>query len=108
MDQRLMEIADRLLMIAQSMPQDVDCQGHFADEEELVSDLQDHAERLRRGDVSRLPELKFLLLPTGSFNEIALSNGWGDIYVTLANRFDEVYTGPWALPREPDLHSADR
>lgn len=101
MDPRLVEIIDELVAIVQTHPQDVDWQPHYDDAQELLADLRDHAERMRRGDGSRLPELKFSLLPTGDLNEIALSSGWGEAYVRLANQFDELYTGPSIPPRKP-------
>lgn len=100
-DQRLVEITEELLSIVQASSQDVDWQSYYDNEQELIDDLRDHAERMRRGDESRLPELKFSLLPTGDLNEIAFSSGWGHAYARLANLFDELYTGPWAQPRKP-------
>jgi hypothetical protein len=101
MDPRLVEIIDELVAIVQAHPQDLNWQPHYDNEQQLVSDLRDHARRIRQGDGSRLAELKFSLLPTGDLNEIAFSSGWGDAYVRLANRFDELYPGPSALPRKP-------
>jgi hypothetical protein len=101
MDTRVAEIIDELLEIVQARPQDLDWQADYADHQELVRDLRDHAERARHGDDSRLPELKFSLLPTGALNEIALSSGWGDAYVRLANEFDGLYAGPASPQRRP-------
>lgn len=100
-DVRLLEIVDELLSIVRSGPQDVDWQAWYQDEHELIADLRDHADRLRREDGSRLPELKFMLLPTGALNEVAFSSGWGDAYVRLANQFDVLYSGPSRPPEQP-------
>jgi len=98
---QIAEILDELLAIVQSGPQDLDWQSEYENEEDLIEDLRDHAERVRRGDTTRLPELKYVLYPTIALNEIAFSSGWGQAYVRLANRFDELYTGPSAIrPRE--------
>ena len=75
MNPRLAEIIDELLEIVQAHPQDLNWQPYYDDQEELLRDLRDHAERARSGDASRLPELKFSLLPTGDLNEIAFSSG---------------------------------
>ena len=53
-----------------------------------MDDLRDHADRLRRGDASRLPDLRYLLLPTAPLCEIATSSGWAETYRALANRLD--------------------
>ena len=94
MDPQLAGIIDEVLEIVKAHPQDLNWQTYYDSEQELLQDLRDHAERLRRGDSSRLAELKFSLLPTGRLNEIAFSSGWGDAYVRLANEFDDLYTGP--------------
>jgi hypothetical protein len=93
-----LEIIDELVSIVESGPQDVDRQQSYADEQQLIADLRDHADRMRRGDASRLAELKFALLPTGALNEVAFSSGWGDAYVRLANEFDSLYPGPATPP----------
>jgi hypothetical protein len=100
-DPQLVEIIDELLTIVRSSRQDLNWQPDYDNEGDLIEDLRDHAERMRRGDSSRLPELSYVLLPTGALNEIAFSSGWGESYVRLANRFDEIYIGPSTPPREP-------
>ena len=102
MDQRLAAIIDELLQIVQAHPQDLNWQPYYDDHHALLHDLHDHAERIRNGDPSRLPELKFSLLPTGDLNEIAFSSGWGAAYVRLADEFDELYTGPATPPSKPN------
>lgn len=89
-----MEVADELARIVRSGPQDLTWQRQYETVGQLVDDLRDHADRLRAGDGSRMPELRYLLLPTGPLNEIAISSGWAGRYVTLANRFDALYPGP--------------
>lgn len=96
-----MEIVDELLSIVLSCPQDVHWQPWYDSEQELIDDLSDHASRVHLGDGSRLPELKFMLLPTGALNEVAFSSGWGRSYVRLADLFDTLYTGPWKPPPTP-------
>jgi hypothetical protein len=100
-DPQLVEIIDDLLTIVQSNRQDLNWQPDYSNERDLIEDLRDHAERMRRGDSSRLPELRYVLLPTGALNEIAFSSGWGESYVRLANRFDELYIGSPTPPHEP-------
>jgi hypothetical protein len=102
MDPRLAAIIDELLEIAQGHPQDLNWQPYYDDQQELLDDLHDHAERIQNQDDSRLPELKFSLLPTGDLNEIAFSSGWGAAYVRLADEFDELYAGPARPPHKPN------
>lgn len=45
--------------------------------------------------------LPVLFLPTGPLQEVALSSGWGQEFLTLADRFDEAYpsAGDAATPK---------
>ncbi|MGK5550104.1 hypothetical protein ACSNOI_00680 [Actinomadura kijaniata] len=90
MDVRLAKIIDELVAIVQAHPQNL-LWGSYENEQELIDDLRDHAARVRRGDHSRLFELKLALLPTGALCEIAINSGWADAYVRLANQFDTLY-----------------
>jgi hypothetical protein len=45
---------------------------------------------LKKGEVLNLQDLRLLFAPTGSFQEIAISNGWGEAFFALAVRFDEA------------------
>ncbi|MFI6502328.1 hypothetical protein [Nonomuraea typhae] len=85
---------DELLAIVQSSSQDLAWQSHYESEQDLVDDLRDHADRLASGDVSRLSDLRFLLVPTGALCEIAASSGWLERYVSLANHLDESAVWP--------------
>lgn len=87
----ILDILDQVMAIVQAGPQDVSWQSRYADEAELVGDLTEHAELIRRGDMSRLPDLRFLFIATGPLCEIAASSGWLDAYTVLGNRFDRLY-----------------
>ncbi|WP_063038308.1 hypothetical protein [Nocardia pseudovaccinii] len=87
----ILGILDQVMAIVQSGPQDMSWQSRYADAAELVGDLTDHSERIRRGDTSRLPDLWFLFVATGPLCEIAASSGWLAAYTVLGNRFDRSY-----------------
>ncbi|WP_328406239.1 hypothetical protein [Nocardia sp. NBC_00403] len=87
-------ILDQVLAIVKRVPQELIWQSRYSDEQELVDDLTDHARRIGQGDLSRLPDLSFLFLPTGPLCEIAASSGWLDAYTVLGNRFDELHSFP--------------
>lgn len=42
-------------------------------------------------DFEVLDEVYVEFLPTGTYQELSIANGWGDAYLLLAARFDEVY-----------------
>ncbi|WP_330253027.1 hypothetical protein OG874_44560 [Nocardia sp. NBC_00565] len=87
----ILDILDQVMAIVQAGPQDLSWQSRYADEAGLVGDLTGHAELIRRGDMSRLPDLRFLFVATGPLCEIAASSGWLDAYTVLGNRFDRLY-----------------
>ncbi|WP_433724230.1 hypothetical protein ACQP0C_26710 [Nocardia sp. CA-129566] len=88
---QILGILDQVIALVQAGPQDLSWQSRYADEAELVGDLTDHSELIRRGDLSRLPDLKFLFVVTGPLCEIAASSGWLDTYTVLGNRFDRLH-----------------
>ena len=59
----------------------------FADAETALHEIDTLAAEVRlRGEVPWL--LGVLFAPTGPIQEVALSSGWGDAFLTLADRFD--------------------
>jgi hypothetical protein len=42
------------------------------------------------GDTSHRSDLELLFAPTGSIQEVSISSGWGEEFLTLAARFDAV------------------
>ncbi|MFI7667961.1 hypothetical protein [Nocardia sp. NPDC049526] len=87
----ILDILDQVMAIVQAGPQDMSWQSRYADAAELVGDLTDHSELIRRGDMSRLPDLRFLFVATGPLCEIAASSGWLETYAVLGNQFDRLY-----------------
>jgi hypothetical protein len=58
--------------------------------EEAVEDIDQHIDRLRRGDLSKIEYLTLLFAPTGSLQEISISCGWGERFIYLSARFDRA------------------
>ena len=38
-----------------------------------------------------MPDLPYFFGPTGSFQEVSLSSGWGDEFIELSTRFDQAW-----------------
>ena len=62
--------------------------SRYNSREEAVADINSHLGRLRVGDHSGIGDLESLFGPTGSLQEISLTNGWGERFLDLAARFD--------------------
>ena len=45
--------------------------------------------RIESGDMPKRSELEFLFLPTGPIQEVSESSGWGEEFLSVANRFDK-------------------
>jgi hypothetical protein len=58
--------------------------------EEAVGDICQHIERLRRSDLSKIGDITLLFAPTGSLQEISISNEWGEGFLLLGARFDRA------------------
>ena len=58
---------------------------------ELQMHIDKNLNLLENGDKQALEEFKHLFMPTSTFQEISISNGWGEEYLELAERFDEAY-----------------
>lgn len=63
----------------------------YATPAELLADLDVFIQQLKAGNANCLRQLDTLFAPTGSFQELAISNGWGDEYIRLAEEFDKLY-----------------
>lgn len=65
----------------------------FRDLDEAVSEIDAHILAVRTGDQSKKRlDLQVLFAPTGPIQEVSLSSGWADQYLSLASRFDAVQT----------------
>lgn len=58
---------------------------------ELRIEIEGHLSLLRGGDYNALENIKVHFLPTCTFQEHSISNGWADEYITLSERFDRLY-----------------
>jgi hypothetical protein len=67
--------------------------SHYESQTDAIVDIQDHIDRLKNGDYSRYQDLKLLFAPTGSLQEISLSNDWADEFLELAKQFNRAVEG---------------
>jgi hypothetical protein len=88
------QLVGELVELVESSPQDLSFAGYWSDRDDVLTDLRDHHDRLRRGDTSRLSLLKTLFNPAMPLQDMAMASGWGDRYLRLAARFDEAIRTP--------------
>lgn len=58
---------------------------------ELRNEIDRLILRLQANDESVVKEIHFHFLPTSTFQEHAIQNGWSDEYTKLADQFDTIY-----------------
>ena len=62
---------------------------------ENANDLQMEIDKVLndfiKGDMSMLDKFYYWFLPTSTFQEISISNGWINEYIVLSNKFDKLY-----------------
>lgn len=64
--------------------------SQFNSIEDVLNTLDTLNRRVELGDNKVISELKILFAPTGTFQEMSIDCGWGEKFIELANRFDEV------------------
>jgi hypothetical protein len=60
----------------------------WADQDRALSEIDSMLTELENGSI---PDIGVLFAPTGPFQEVSLSSGWGNDFLELANRFDKEY-----------------
>ena len=58
--------------------------------EVLILELENYIQRLKNSDFSSIEQLISLFLPTGDLQEIAISSGWGEEYLSISKKFDDL------------------
>ena len=57
----------------------------------LLNELKKEIDNIEICDFDTLNDIYINFLPTGSYQELSLSNGWSNEYLKLAERFDIIY-----------------
>lgn len=60
------------------------------DAEQAVSELSTHIATLGAGKLPPKLDLTVLFAPTGPIQEVSVSSGWGEAFLSLAERFDHA------------------
>jgi len=63
----------------------------FENATSLITQLDNDISNLSMGDYSSINTYDTYFLPTGDFQEISISNGWGEEYLELAKEFEKHY-----------------
>ena len=58
---------------------------------EVRNELTSYINQINKGDKSCLENLNIHFLPTSTFQEHSLQNGWTEEYMKLSEKFDNIY-----------------
>lgn len=64
--------------------------SRFKTVEDILMIIDTLKQRITLRDDKAISELIILFGPTGSFQEISIDSGWGEEFIKLAARFDEI------------------
>lgn len=65
----------------------------FETADELRKEIDEFILRLDHGDENVINDIYIHFLPTSTFQEHSMQNGWTDEYMKLAGQFDKIYEG---------------
>jgi hypothetical protein len=63
----------------------------FDSAKELRTELDESILRLESGDLAILRDIKLMFAPTSTFQEISISNDWGQEFIELSGNFARHY-----------------
>ena len=84
--QKIIEVLDEILNTV-NLETDV-AFTMFNTPQELITDITKDIEKLKSQDRETLDKLYMMFAPTGTYQELSISNGWGDEYLQLSQKFD--------------------
>lgn len=84
----LIEVLDQSRTLVSRKENDFVRSG-WTDREEALNEIDSLMHRMVSG-MFPLDESSLMFAPTGKLQELSLSNGWSDEYMTLANKLDSV------------------
>ena len=64
----------------------------FDNPEKLKSEIILDIEKIGFCDYETLEKVKIEFLPTSTYQELSISNGWGEEYLEIASKFDSLYS----------------
>ena len=85
----IQRVVSDLLARLRATPQDT-AWSSYPTGEGLVADVERLAALIEQGDPDAERTLRLLFAPTGALQETALSSGWSDDYMRLADRLDAI------------------
>ncbi|MCL2810927.1 MAG: hypothetical protein FWD25_03450 [Clostridia bacterium] len=74
-----------------SLPSTDVCWSKYMNATEAIEELESLRIGIEKQDKNAIDRLLFLLLPTGDLQEISISSGWGEEFLTIAEILQSVF-----------------
>ena len=85
----LLDVFDEVIRIVRTPNADM-AWTSYNNADELVCEFRSLIEDLKRGTPGSIDKIILLFAPTGTLQEISLSNGWGELFIEMSSRFDSL------------------
>lgn len=85
----LRTLLEEVMAILETSDTNLAWSGH-ASEEEIIGELRDHIEKLGANEISTISQIKLLFAPTSSLQDIAIQSGWGEEFLAIASKVDDL------------------
>ena len=90
--ENMLEIIKLVEIIKSKITSDTDLMWtHYNSIEELITEIDFNSKLLEAKNDQGLEFFLMSFLPTGTFQEISIQNGWSEEYLKLAAQFDTIY-----------------
>ncbi len=73
-----------------SLPDNDFCWSRWKGADEAIAEIDSIKNRLKNGCLNNCLPISSLFEPTGPLQEVSLSSGWGDAFLKVAEKYDEV------------------
>ncbi|WP_127492981.1 hypothetical protein [Paenibacillus glycanilyticus] len=57
---------------------------------EILEEIDSYVIRLSAMDIDVMKDIQFFIAPTGSMQEISISNGWSDEFIVITEKLDQL------------------
>lgn len=86
------KVAELLLQIKSCITEESDTVwAGFDNVEAFLAELDKDIDNIQQCDFQTLKKVHIEFLPTCTYQELSLSNGWSEMYLQLAIEFDAIY-----------------
>ena len=91
MEEKANQLISILEQVKSYITDDSNMAWSYQSAKELRFELEDYISRIQNLNFDNLDSLKRSFLPTCTFQEHSIWNGWGEEFLKLASEFDEIY-----------------